>query len=143
MHDINLISLFKAVLIFISSSSGYVCIFSLSCLGCALSCLFKCLCSASAVTLNQSIDGLGLSLSSILLELLQRAVEEGKNPESYHQHLVSPSSEQIELLICFLPQVEAIQRVTQSWILTICEAFTTLVFFFSFSLLHFLVFMFF
>ncbi|XP_038562636.1 spexin prohormone 1-like [Micropterus salmoides] len=36
------------------------------------------------VTLNQSIDGLGLSLSSILLELLLRAVEEGGgNPESY------------------------------------------------------------
>ncbi|XP_044049001.1 spexin prohormone 1-like [Siniperca chuatsi] len=47
------------------------------------------------VTHNQSSDGLGLSKSSILLELLQRAVEEDKNPESYHRHSASPSTEQI------------------------------------------------
>ncbi|XP_051238255.1 spexin prohormone 1-like [Dicentrarchus labrax] len=36
------------------------------------------------VTHNQSSDGLGLSLSSILLEVLQRAVEEGGgNPDKY------------------------------------------------------------
>uniref|UniRef100_A0A3B4VNZ2 Spexin hormone n=1 Tax=Seriola dumerili TaxID=41447 RepID=A0A3B4VNZ2_SERDU len=41
----------------------------------------------SAVTPDQSSGGLGLSLaSSVLLELLQRAVVKGKTPESHHRH---------------------------------------------------------
>lgn len=72
----------------VSSSQGYMFVFSFLFLtSCAVSCfLFKCLC-VSAVSHSQGSDGLGLSSSSILLELLQRAVVEGKKAESYLHHL--------------------------------------------------------
>lgn len=119
----------------VSSSHGYMFVFSFLFLtSCAVSCfLFKCLC-VSAVSHSQSSDGLGLSSSSILLELLQRAVVEGKKAESYLHHLrkskfFPPKS----FIIYFLPQVEEIQIITQmneSWIWITFEAFLTRCFLF-------------
>lgn len=73
---------YQNYLIYVSSSL-HVYIFFLVLVVQFLVSFSKCLC-VSAVTHNQSSDG--FSLSSVLLELLQRAVEEGKDPESYHQH---------------------------------------------------------
>ncbi|XP_037622133.1 spexin prohormone 1-like [Sebastes umbrosus] len=69
------------------------------------------------MTHNQrSSDGPGSSLSSILLELLQRAVAEGKHTESHHQHIQQSFKDFCStsfMKIYFLPQVEATQMITQ------------------------------
>lgn len=74
----------------------------------------------SAVSHNLSSDGGGFSLSSILLELLQRAVEEGKtlrviSNTLLHQHLSNYMffTELFFFSMYFLPQSEAIQTNTQ------------------------------